>query len=417
MRSFYEQAQISVEAIWPGMELGPVCLFRRGGPAFLFNHPHPPESFREIGENLFVGSQREWQLLGATQVPVEGVLTAIVDYGREDYGSPDEVFAVLFHELHHVYQRNSIRNVAHDNPAVLLRYPEDPRNDAIKLLEHRYLYQMCFPENDTDFRNSLDLFHRCREERKSIIGDYIEYEMTVENFEGPAFYCEYEFFKIHAKLPQAQKEDYSHRHFFGVLTTPYYGRNRLRMRHLGSGMAFCLILDRNSRDWKTEYYRSGMHLRDFFVKKLNPGVAILPDLTSYEAVSAYHTNRVIAARQKKYAEFGEQVGVEVVLEFAAMPDFRGFDPMHAEAIDEQTVVHPTLLRLGKGDNHLFFSGHPVVTYIVHEIWQVRKVRFFVSNAACVISGGGLAISIPGVDLEWTGEVVESNAKLLYFRAR
>jgi hypothetical protein len=83
-------------------------------------------------------------LVGATQVEINGILTAIVDYGSDHYLTKDEVFAELFHELHHVYQRNHIENLEYDNPAILLTYPEDYMNDGIKLYEQTLLYKMCF---------------------------------------------------------------------------------------------------------------------------------------------------------------------------------------------------------------------------------------------------------------------------------
>ncbi len=150
---FYNNAQKSKDNIWQGMNLSPVCLYRVNGPAFLYNHPNPPKSFSKISEKLYVGSQNEVQLLGGTQVDLNEILTAIVDYGLDHYSTTDEVFAELFHEMHHVYQRNEITTIAPDNPAILLNYPEDYKNDAIKLFEQTLLHKMCFTKNKDDFRN------------------------------------------------------------------------------------------------------------------------------------------------------------------------------------------------------------------------------------------------------------------------
>ncbi len=82
---FYQFAETTKDEIWPGMELPPVCLYRLDGPAILYNHPNPPASLKKIDEKTHIGLQNELNLFGATQVKINGVLTAIVDYGLEHY--------------------------------------------------------------------------------------------------------------------------------------------------------------------------------------------------------------------------------------------------------------------------------------------------------------------------------------------
>ena len=275
IEAFYKKAEIAKNEIWEGMELTPICLFRVNGPALLYNHPNPPESFIQLYDKLYLGEQKELQLYGGTQVEINGILTAIVDYGHNHHSSIDEVYAELFHELHHAYQRNSIKQLQYDNPAVVLTYPENYINDGIKLYEQKVLYRMCFTNDINDFQKLLNQYYSCRIKREEIIDDYMRYEEAVENMEGPAFYCEYKFYNQFALFDEVLKENYIQNHFFGVLTTPFYGRKSLRQRHLAAGMAMCFILNKHFDNWQSDYYTENLSLYDFFMSKFNPQKEVL----------------------------------------------------------------------------------------------------------------------------------------------
>jgi len=70
---FYKEAQNVSDSIWPGMKLSPVCIYRKNGPAFLYKHPNPPRSFKNIGNGIWQGSQSDLQLYGATQTKINGI--------------------------------------------------------------------------------------------------------------------------------------------------------------------------------------------------------------------------------------------------------------------------------------------------------------------------------------------------------
>ncbi len=129
---FYKNAGNATSKIWTGMGLAPVCMYRVNGPALLYNHPNQPKSFKRVNDKLYIGDQKDLQLFGATQMEINGTLSAIVDYELSHYASKEEVYAELFHELHHVYQRNFIKQIGFGNPAILLTYPENYNNDGIQ---------------------------------------------------------------------------------------------------------------------------------------------------------------------------------------------------------------------------------------------------------------------------------------------
>jgi len=401
------------------MKLAPVCLYRVNGPAFLYNHPDPPDSFRKIGDRIYMGSQADQQLMGSTMTDINGVLSAIADYGQEGLLYRDEVYAVLFHELHHVYQQNAVRDLDSDNPATLLVYPENEENDAIKLHEQRLLYNMVFTTDNKDFRNLLNSFNSCRIEREKIIGSrFIDYEKAVENFEGPAFYCEYLFYNYYAGGDSLHKTLYNYNHFWDILNTPFYGRNKLRMRHLASGMAMCLILDRYHPGWKNEFYSGSTFLSDFFLSKFKAGTVELNYPGSFRALSSYHTSRLIEEHRTNYENFNSQAGVKIVIEFESFPQFRGFDPMNAEAINDSTVLHSTFLSLGNKGNRLFFANYDAATIDSGDIWFVKRLEFFLENVSDLqVHEAKVEVSTDGLDISWTGEIISRGNDKIIIRCR
>lgn len=261
---FYDFAKEHKNEVWPNMELSPIAFYRIGGPVFLYNHPDPPESFTKMSDKLYMGSQSEQQFFGDTITETNGTLTAIVNYGRKNFGGVDEVTATLFHELHHAYQRNAFPDLNPGNPAMGMTYPESYKNDALKRFEQEMLFEMIFTKDDQQFRKLLNQFYSSRLKREELIDDYTNFERSIENFEGPAYYSEYQFYKLFSDQSESIKSNYSHNNFWAQLLTPKYGRKDLRLRHLVSGFAMCYLLDKYHEDWKNEYYPFEMSLFDFF---------------------------------------------------------------------------------------------------------------------------------------------------------
>lgn len=415
---FYKNAENTKSEIWEGMQIGPVCMFRMNGPALLYNHPNPPESFMKVSDELYIGEQRDLSLFGATQKEINGTLTAINNYDDSRYSSMEEAYAELFHELHHVYQRNYISQIGFDNPAVLLTYPENYENDGLKLYEQNLLFKMCFEQDSKKFQHLLNQFYSCRLRREQIIGTYMQYEKSVENMEGPAFYCEYKFYNQFESISHEIKNNYNQKHFWGVLTTPFYGRDNLRNRHLASGMAMCFILDKRYKNWQSEYYSQDESLYRFFISKLKPQKDVLEIDSTYFKLSKFHTAQEILQHQKSYNEFNAQQGIKVTLIFNDYPNFKGFDPMHAESLNDSTILHKTMIRLsGNKSNNLSIMYDKVLTIIDEKIWNVKKVIFFAMKEKILVEDDKIAIDDEGKTISWYGKLGQKTENEIIFNCK
>ncbi len=413
---FYANADDLKDEIWEDMQLAPICLFRENGPALLYNHPSPPQSFHKMSDKFYIGKQDELQLFGATQMEINGELTAIVDYGSDSYSNREEVFAVLFHELHHVYQRKNIKQIKFDDPAVLMFYPENEQNDGLKRYEQETLYKLCFEKDIQQFQRLLNQFYSCRQEREKIIGEFMEYEKSVESIEGPAFYCERNYYNHSSSINDVLQTNYNEKYFFAPLTAPYYGRNRLRHRHLASGMALCIILDQYFNHWQSDYYAQELSLYDYFVFRFTPQEEELEIDPNYCHISAFHTKQAILAHQKTFENFMSQPGVKITLKFNRVPQFRGFDPMYAESINDSTVLHTTFLQLaGKEEDGIFISNQNVVTHFDKKIWFVKEVILFVPEESVAVTDARIEIDLAGKKVSWRGVVsARTNDELSFY---
>lgn len=385
-------------AVWPGMTIGPYAIFRIGGPVFLKNHPEPPASAKSLRDGIYEFSQSEYALLGTSQTDINHYLTAHNNYGQPQYVSVNQFYSEVFHELHHVYQRTVVKTVQFDNPAMLLTYPEDYRNDAIRQYEDELLLSM-LKGSPQQFRENLNCFFSSRLLRQTIIGkEYLDYEKSVESCEGPATYCEYRYMKAFATTPQEQQ--YIQKRFFEMLTEPTYGRDGLRNKRLLSGMVQCLLLDQKFKNWQPEYYRSGLSLSDFFFSKFNPRHAQLPNLAVYLAKAKYFT----AIEKNKHIinleSFNNHGGLKITLLFKSPPEFRGFDPMHAEAVNDSLILHSTLLKLGKGANYFTAANEHTATLVKGSIWTVKSVTFFLPDDKISLENNTLKYEGQRIQVNW-----------------
>ncbi|AKD54580.1 hypothetical protein SD10_06305 [Spirosoma radiotolerans] len=396
--AFSAKAKRFTNQVWPGMSIGPACIFRQNGPAFLINHPRPPVNATYLGDSIYRLEQADLALAGTAQTDINGYLTAHHHYDQSFFISHNQFYAELFHELHHVYQRNHIKTIQFDNPAILLTYPEDHRNDALKQYENECLLAMVQGPAE-QFTTNLNRFFSCRMARKNIIGEkYLNYEKSVESAEGPATYCEYKYMQAFG-LSLAEKQ-YIDKRFFYTLIEPSYGREGLRNKHLLTGMLQCLLLSRTVKNWQSAYYQSGLSLNDYFFTKFIPKQISLPDLATYQARATYFTALVKEKHTQHLAAFHQQDGVKVTLLFKRVPDFRGFDPMHAESMNDSLTLHSTLFKVGKSNNHLTIVDQPVLSLTRDQIWFVKQVTFFVPASAVSFNNNTFTCQTQQVAVSW-----------------
>jgi hypothetical protein len=134
---------------------------------------------------------------------------------------------------------------------------------------------------------------------------------------------------------------------------------------------------------------------------LLPQETILPDLSYDRAKAKYFTSIEKQKHTLNYEIFTKQNGIKLILSFKECPEFRGFDPMHAEAINDSTILHSTLLNLGRGDNFLRIVNYKTISIVADQIWFVKTVELFVPEKSVGFDNKKLILSNNGnVEIKW-----------------
>ena len=176
MRFFYEEVRrkldtVDFEKIYPGFHRFPFALYN-DETVWLEN--------REIPQQGFYGN---------TAIEFEGRRIAIwhVD---EDIDSIDlDVFtANIVHEMFHAFQEEQQMNVNSPNDMKIMMYPDDVDNYLLKQHENTMIADavyVCGQAKTELYRTVLAL----RELRRKQIGDFIDQEYLIEQWEGMAESC------------------------------------------------------------------------------------------------------------------------------------------------------------------------------------------------------------------------------------
>ncbi|MDD4033048.1 MAG: hypothetical protein PHS48_07380 [Bacteroidales bacterium] len=141
-----------------------------------------------------------------------------------------------------------------------------------------------------------------------------------------------------------------------------------------------------------------------------------PEIEINYALCQFHTQQLIDNHTKNLSQFNNQSGVKIILNFTKAPQFRGFDPMHAEAINDSTVLHSTLLNL-KGNNNdgLFITGWPVITHYTGQIWNVNSVIIFVPEDEVKLFENRIEIKNENLTISWEGTIINKNENEILFK--
>ncbi|WP_462280683.1 hypothetical protein [Salinivirga cyanobacteriivorans] len=399
LEKFYIIAEKQANKIWPDMKPTPVMLYRINGPVLLYNHPKPGKNFNKRKANLHIGKHKEIMVYGNYCSDFKGIPTAIVNYDLPDVESPEKLFAIVFHEMHHGYQKNYCPKYSFSPVDPLITYPENAINDALKIYEQRLLYKMVNETRYDKFLSLFNTFYSCRLKREAIIGPYLKWEEKTESMEGPAFYTEYRMYEFLIN-DTVESKKYLEKHFLKLLTETHFGRTALRQRCLPTGMALCLILDKWEDNWKKPYYQSGRSLVEFAINKFNPEIKkvhIPAHLLKESKVKIAQTQK---QRAKIYGKFKDQAGIKIVLNINNAT-IGGFDPMNAIGISDSLILHKTIFEAHSNKGHkIQFNNYPVTTQIKETIWKTKKITFFIDQNENILKGNKISFENEHIKIHW-----------------
>lgn len=175
MRQLYEKVNVLLQLV-PYEDICPG--FRRCGYA-IYN-----SSQVWLADKLIPWDNR---FMGNTAMEFEGEFIAIYQVKNPEKTDAEILAADLVHEMFHAYQMRSGEDHWPDD-FKLLAYPENIENYRLKYAENQLL-AAAYGEIGSRRAGMLAAFREIREQRRKLVGEYLEQELLTEHLEGCAEYA------------------------------------------------------------------------------------------------------------------------------------------------------------------------------------------------------------------------------------
>src|SRR5699024_2691009 len=163
------------------------------------------------------------------------ISTAIVNL--DNYKDTESIYSIIIHELFHGFQYLQ-GETRFPNEMLGMNYPLLKENVEMRNRERNYLYNAVISSVKEEKVNNLMSFINLRENRRVYIDKYIDYELSVETVEGPAFYVELHAYK------QCSNKSYDEilNKYSNNLIDDRESNYSLRKSCYSSGLFICLLL-------------------------------------------------------------------------------------------------------------------------------------------------------------------------------
>lgn len=384
LKNFYSQLEQYREKWWPSPIRMPVALYDDES-IYLYNHPKWPNEQSYIQ----LPSKEAW--FGAeTVTEFYGESTAIIYLPH--HSSTASIFATAMHEMFHGLQLENGKKRWPDEMHGI-RYPILAENIALRELERSHLQQAVYATDDNTRFHAVQQFIHYREQRKQVIGDFLDYETAVETIEGPAFYIEYYAYSF---LSGLSLDDvlltYSER-FNDLMATNI----NLRKSNYTSGLFIALLLDHYETNWKNNYFKQESTLYE----QLKAALPFSPHFTTEVQVTKQINNLVQDLQNKKnefFEQFHKQPGQ--CIEWMGPIQLKGFDPMNIVQRNQQQLhKHFAMVAC---QNQSIPLHLPVLIHWDSKGHHIESLTFYTSSP--------LEVSSKGIEIEKIGHLPGSVSK-------
>ena len=380
LRELFDHDQLS--QYWPGLNRTTFALYNEQR-VFVVNQL-----------NEVVIGERTSAFMGNTVIQYEGEQIAIWDLSTVlDEPELIELYAGLVHEMFHAFQiMNQEKRWA--NEMLGFQYPFHQEMVALRLKERQLLYQAIHEESLNQKKQVVAVFIHCREQRASMISDFIQYEYAIESIEGAALYVESNVLLKHYELNQTTVRNSYLDNLLNRNELCYF---RESCYYLGLGLA--LLLDQISPNWQSAYMNQSEYLYEFFKLRLKlDGVEVETyqssdlDWTQAESLIEQYRREVTHT----FESFQEKEGYKITL--VGNLRLTGLDPMNILAL-EDLLLHQRFVKV---------NGFSIQTETLQlsgeSCWVIKELQFY-SKEKPLIFNNVVYTSESG---EITGNVKKSN---------
>ncbi len=347
---------------WQGFTMVPFALYDSAEIVLCNIDPHD-SSFTYV-DGLYVG---KWQdkFLGNTAIDFNGEYIAI--WNLEDCGgiSPElsSLYSCLSHEMFHCYQlKNNWTLWADEFLAVTYPYSEDSL--SIRLMEMDILLEALKEDDPCKKKDLISKFIFIREERRKLIGKYLDYELALESCEGTATYVE---FKALSRIENFSTLD--HINSF-IDRSKLHDLSCFRSSCYSFGLLMALLLDQCYPSWHKEFTFSKLPLYDFFKSKssfsLDHNDFIIDNIYKENAKQLLNTH--LKKSENIITNFFNKDLYKIIV--TGNLRISGFDPMNIVTYDKY-VLHKNFLKV---NDWTILSE--ILTTPNEDFWTMNEIEFY-----------------------------------------
>ncbi|MFD1412349.1 peptide ABC transporter permease [Oceanobacillus jeddahense] len=367
----------NINYYWKDFQLTAFALYDKEK-VYLYNHP----KFSTENKPYHLLNWND-QFNGAdTLIIYEEYPTAIVNLDSY-HDDMESVYAIVVHELFHGFQYLLEEN-RFPNELLGISYPLLNENVELRNKERKCLYDAVTSTSKIEKRIKLNNFISLREKRRMLIGEFMEYENSIETVEGPAFYVE-----SHAYSHiSSNKEDIIVKKYGKHLIDGSESTFHLRKSNYSSGLFICLLLDEISPDWKETFFDTDKCLYDLLKDTVELEIDKNIQVKISEETNSI-INKIKKSKQDIFREFENREGYHLFI--TGEIGLAGFDPMNIVAY-EKRFLHKRFISISINDK-AYQINQPAITYYYGEYNSINKVHV-VLNTEPVHKNG--LVSIKGI---------------------
>ena len=337
MRELYEKlneqiSKVDFNAIWDGFSRYPFALYDENN-VYLQNETIPYDQ----------------RFIGNTSIEYNGEYIAIwyvEDHSKEDV---ELLAADIVHEMFHAFQRSKDES-RFPNDLLMLNYPENEENYAIKYSENLLLVKACLSDDINEKREYIKQFFSARKFREGLIGDIINQEYLSETIEGMADYAGC------MALKQISESKYNARikHYIKNLSALDERFFDIRRMLYYSGAIFCIQLAQAGLEF---HHTVGEIKQPLFSLAAGNTKAAKPDIAIDTNMIKMHMDKNALEKKNKFDEFLLSHNEEVIYDSFIC----GYDPMNMIKMNDKILCgHFIMLQNEKNDSPEFIQGPVLV---------------------------------------------------------
>ncbi|MUK87946.1 hypothetical protein GMD78_05980 [Ornithinibacillus sp. L9] len=378
LTNLYDKINQNVNSYWISFELVAIALYDAEG-IYLYNHP----KFLTQSSKPYYYLKRNEQFNGAdTLILYEDYPTAIVNL--DHYSDMESIYSIVIHELFHGFQHLQGEK-RFPNEMLGMTYPLINENVELRNRERSCLYNAVISSSEEDKVSNLKRFICLRENRRGFIDQFLDYELSIETVEGPAYYVE-----LHAYTHiSTYTYDDVLRKYSKSLIDRRESSKLLRKSCYSSGLFICLLLDEVSPNWKETFFDSDKPLYDILKEEVEWDYDEIDDVEiSTETLSII--NSIKKDKSDIFNQFEHKQGHHLFI----LGDIisKGFDPMNV-IVERNKQLHKKFLTVHM-NNKEYHIRQPVIAHyhekfnVINKLHLVLDKKPIMRNAFIYIEGMG-----------------------------